>query len=506
MPVVAHRAASRPLSSPRLQSQTAGPSAPLRPPSRARPQSSPHPTKLDRQLGASDGGKGLAVTVSSTEELLPRKPASPPLHKKANRYTSKPGEAVLMMNKETMELELKQIRSFNREVYESRVRQCYLEERVTRALYTQKQSMRRHEMRASQIRRQAERLRNEQGMRTPFHQRKKADAAAQALQSEVRRAGLPVFSDIAAIEARLKAANLKARGVGEGSAIAKPATPHELALRVVIPSSESLLNPRNQVTSPLPDKASLLPYPPSPKSKAAPGASAAANALGAAAALKTLPELFDAKRQADYDAERSGAPRPSTLAAVKAYLAERHGPERAREKIGSLRYACALHAHVPRVALFQGMAGWGADGTPWDATKCGAALLLMLWLQPPPDEALKVSRRFLGGESDDPEPTDVELKLSDARLVLTHLRRKRLVSEEGVGVLAAEAEKLVLPQLPPPAPQRDEPSVSVDQLLLRWMDTWGSWTWSEDTAVLSSVLSAFGGGKKSPAKWPSAKK
>ena len=56
----------------------------------------------------------------------------------------------VVLTKETMELEMKQMRSFNREVYEARVRQKFLEEALTRKLYVQNIAMRRQERLAEQ--------------------------------------------------------------------------------------------------------------------------------------------------------------------------------------------------------------------------------------------------------------------------------------------------------------------------------------------------------------------
>ena len=97
----------------------------------------------------------------------------------------------------------------------------------------------------------------------------------------------------------------------------------------------------------------------------------------------------------------------------------------------------------------------------------------------------------------------LELKLTDVDLVIKHLLRKRLVSQKGAKHLMEEALKL---ELPPPAanePQREGPSVDVDQLLMRWMAGWGSWDWKEDTALITSILSKFqprSPSKRSPQK------
>ena len=118
---------------------------------------------------------------------------------------------------------------------------------------------------------------------------------------------------MAAIEEHFAAANLASRQVTPASRVAKPASVSELAQRAkaALPETESLMNPRNQVTSPLPPREVLLPWVPA---RGESEATAKENPLGRGAAkalLVLLPELFDAKRTADLEAERRQESRPS---------------------------------------------------------------------------------------------------------------------------------------------------------------------------------------------------
>ncbi len=458
----------------------------------ARPQQQQQQQDEQQQHVAPASHRPATASAGTREPARGAPKSSPPLHRKPNRYTRPDEGAVLALSKDSMELELKQLRSFNRSVYESRVRQAYLEERVLRGLYTQKQSIRHSEMLAAQRRRQAENARREQTVRTPYLIARESRRREEAFRVEARAKSAPVFRDLQAIESQLEKANLKARGVTASSSVAKRATPHQLAKRVTIPPPESLMNPRNQMTSPLPEKKAMLPYVQKTMPKLR--AEGDLSSLGAKAVLSHIPELFEAKRTADWEAERNGKPRPPLIQAARAYLTLKGGETFAREQLAMLRYACALQSDRPKVALFQGMAGWDDTATPWDNTKAAACLLLMMWLQPPPDEALQVSRRFESRRRADEILDDlpVELRLSDVDIVVRHLQRKRLVSSVGGDVLREAALRLELPQAPPPAPQRAAPCVDVDQLLLAWMDIWGSWEWKEDKDLLTSVIAKFG--------------
>ena len=440
------------------------------------------------------------VPVARPEELEARAAArtaeGAPLGKQY-AYTRKANGRVVL-SKETMELEIKQMRSFNRDVYETRVRQNYLEEQVTRKLYTQKLGLQRHERLAKERVRQEERIRREFALGTPYLQAKARNAEHGALMEAARAASAPMFSDVQAIEQRLAAANLASRSVVPESRIAKPATVKELAVRAKneVPPTHSLLNPRNQTTSPLPPKELLLPWMPGEGGGSGAG-NAAPNAMQHGAAkglLNLIPELFDAKRVADYDAERRGDVRPSLPVAVRAHLSRTCTPEVVAEKLAALRLACAMHSGVPRVAIFQSMIGWGEDLTPWDSTKAAACLLLMMWLQPPQDEATKVSKRFVSAEQSSllyEDAVALELRLTDVDLILKHLARKRLVSSKGLRTLAQEAAKLELPAAGVGEVIREAPSVDVDQLLLKWMSIWGTWEWREDAELLHSVVHRF---------------
>lgn len=474
---------------------------------------SPNRPSAEGSMGTADFSMGAAGALYDNG----------PRPKKQYAYTRKEGGRVVL-SKDAMELEIKQMRSFNRDVYETRVRQNYLEEQVTRKLYTQKLSMMRHERLARERVRQEERIRREFALGTPYLQTKARNAETTALQAAARASTAPVFSDVQAIEQRLAAANLAARSVVPESRVAKPASVKDLAIRAKgeVPPTHSLMNPRNQTTSPLPPKALLLPWMPDDAGGGGPSAGGGASSgfggashVAAKALLSMIPSLFDAKRVADYDAERRGEARPPLPLCVKAHLARSAPPEVVAEKMAALRLACALHASSPRVAIFQGMMGWGEDATPWDSTKAAACLLLMMWLKPPSDDATRVSQRFVSSEQGSLLEADgyaLELKLSDVDLILKHLARKRLVSGKGLRVLGEEASRMELPPPGPNEPPREAPCVDVDQLLLRWMSIWGSWEWREDRDLLQSVIERFQvrspspGGKKASSSSPKSGK
>ena len=79
------------------------------------------------------------------------------------------------------------MRGYNREVYETRVRQKYLEERVLRALHTQKVAHGHHQTLAGFRVRQQERVQREVARNTPFL-RQKAQAQRYAAMKEAEKA------------------------------------------------------------------------------------------------------------------------------------------------------------------------------------------------------------------------------------------------------------------------------------------------------------------------------
>ena len=495
-----------------------------------RPSSSPEPVRNHRATRHPQQGlvgtrpQGLTVDDldEEDEELVDLVPplsgalAAPPTGTSLRatapngrkKYAYAKGKTVVL-SKDQMEFELKQMRSFNRGVYETRVRQKYLEERVTRALWTQRLAMRRHEELASQRHRQMERIAKEVALKTPFL-RDKARMEQEVLEQAAERAyRAPRFRDLDAIAARLAASNLASRGIGPTSNLAKPASVYDLTVREtkLIPPNSSLMNPRNQVTSPLPDKKFLMPYAITSSAAEAPSGAPAPGTpfMALQPLLAQMVEFFDAKRLADLDAERRNEPRPSLLQAVRAHLsATGDSEDRVREQLAALRFGCGVHSQHPRVALFRAMAGWGEDGKAWEATKASACLLLMMWLRPPADDATKVSMRFAGADVArllEAEQSSM-LRLEDVDTVLEHLRRKRLVGASGVQKLRDAAAALHFESSAAAESSADQPAVvSVDAVLLRWMSLWGSWDWTEDRDLLMSVIARFQG---RPLRSPSA--
>ena len=223
--------------------------------------------------------------------------ATGPPKRRQNSYSRNDGRVIL--SKDAMEMEIKQMKSFNREVYEGRVRRSYLEERVCRALYTQKLALQRNEKLATQRERTAQRIARETALNTPFL-RNKADSERYTQMHEIERAHrAPRFNDLAQIEARLVAANLAARGVAPSDRFAQPASAYELTLKesTKLPPNGSLMNPRNQCTSPLPDKKLLLQHLPKTNKDDA-------GILSLRGLVTQLVALFDAKRNADLEAAK----------------------------------------------------------------------------------------------------------------------------------------------------------------------------------------------------------
>jgi hypothetical protein len=70
--------------------------------------------------------------------------------------------------------------------------------------------------------------------------------------------------------------------------------------------------------------------------------------------------------------------------------------------------------------------------------------------------------------------------------VLKQLKRRKLVSAAGAETLREAAMSLR------ESVRGDgEEGISVDGLLVRWMDLWGSWDYQEDRELLLDVLSRF---------------
>jgi len=408
-------------------------------------------------------------------------------------YSRDPNERVAL-NKDAMELEIKQMRGFNREVYESRVRQKYLEERVCRALYTQKLAWRRHEKLDVQRIRQQERIAREVAAKTPYLRDKAREEQRKQMEDNERARGAPRFHDIASIEERLANANLLARGVAPSDRVAHPATAYELTVRETrrLPPNGSLLNPRNQCTSPLPDRSLLLPYEYPPDDEEG-GSAKSVQTLRALVAQ--LVPLFDVKRNADLVAERSGRPRPRLLDALREHLTMRGLREvEVREKLAELRNGCKLHAEHPKVSIFRAMAGWGEGATSWDATRSSACLLLMLLLKPSADEATKVSQRFSPTKGHISAST-VELapmvQLDEVDTLLGYLQRKKVLTKGSVLILREMAHRLETPPPPPPAPSPAGPQANLDKVMWRWMSDWGKWHYEENSELLFSIISKF---------------
>ena len=125
----------------------------------------------------------LAIATGGDQTLA----AKQPLNTKQFAYTrraSSAGSRRVILSKDAMELEMKEMRSFNRDVYETRVRQNYLEEQVARKLYAQKISMQRHARLAEERARHDGRIQREFALGTPFlRERAKAEALQKTMDA-----------------------------------------------------------------------------------------------------------------------------------------------------------------------------------------------------------------------------------------------------------------------------------------------------------------------------------
>ena len=98
-------------------------------------------------------------------------------------------------------MELRAMRGYNREVYEARVRQKYLEDCVLRALYTQKLAQNHHEVLAGLRQRRQENVKKEERIigLTPYL-RSKALAQKRAVLEQAEQAyRMPQFRDLQSI-------------------------------------------------------------------------------------------------------------------------------------------------------------------------------------------------------------------------------------------------------------------------------------------------------------------
>jgi len=230
------------------------------------------------------------------------------------------------------------------------------------------------------------------------------------------------------------------------------------------------MNPRNQMTSPLPDKETLLP--PSPRKKRAEEA-AKTRHMALKDLLKWISVCLEEKRIQEAAKEKEegpsdiGVPRAPLVVPLAGVIREtlhrEHGSaDICAQALAQLRASCSdeVHGSHPRVSVFRRMAGWTPAERPWVAEQESACMHMCSWigiatLQPPDKEAV------------------LQLRMKDVNKVLDQLHRKRLLPPRARPFLHELATELVLPR----SETRNSTVqlVDADQLLRCWMDRWGGW-------------------------------
>ena len=363
--------------------------------------------------------------------------------------------------------------SWNKEVYEARVVKAFVEEKLVRSLYQQQiqhRSRRIHQHHKEHVR---QNQLNCEAFDTPYTRKKQLHKATEDALAMAIEQHTPRFNDVADLSPRVAQDQLSRRGLAAGAtSVASPASIRDLTRSVTLPPLNSLMNPRNQMTSPLPDKDTLLP--PSRHKKRAEAEGKQRNmALGML--LKFIAVCFEEKRTSESNLQRESGPidvGPPTvplcvplMKAINETLHREHGSsDICAEKLQQLKNSCASssgHGSHPRVAIFRRMAGWDEENKGMDPVQEAACTALLSWfgiatLYPPDKEA-----RLL-------------LRLKEVPRVLDNLHRVRLLPPRARSYFIDLANELRLSPAELPR-QSQTPIVDADTLVWRWMDSWGGW-------------------------------
>lgn len=366
----------------------------------------------------------------------------------------------------------KQLLSWNKEVYEGRVAKAFVQEKLLRTLYQQQvqhRSTRIYHQHQELVRRHQE---CGETIDTPYNRRKSTFRATEdALLREIERT-TPCFRDLEQLTPRLHRESLARRGIPQHTGMAEPASMRELTRNVELPPLASLMNPRNQMTSPLPEKDTLLP--PSPRRKRA-DEEKKTRAMYLPTLLKFIAVCFEEKRAAEAALQKEmgpvdvGTPAEPVVVPLKRIIDDElhreHGSsEICAEKFQQLKISCGEapvgHGAHPRVAIFRRMAGWDGLGGMLPVQEA-ACVALLSWL---------------GIATDNPHEKDVRMlmRLKDINRILDHLHRVRLLPERAREFFIEVANELRLPRSELPR-SVVSPMVDADALVWGWMERWGGW-------------------------------
>ena len=373
----------------------------------------------------------------------------------------------------------KKLLSWNKEVYEARVAKAFVEERIVRALYQQQVQQRGRIIYNQHNELVRQHQLQQRQMATPYVRKKVLERRTEEALVQAMQATSPRFRDIEALSPRLDSLALVRRGLpGNASGLAQPASADELTRSVQLPPIYTLMNPRNQMTSPLPDKETLMPN--SARRKRSDEGFTKLRPLPAPQLLKFIATCFEEKRLQEIAKMRElGLPVPMEpgqvpvvvplRSVVEGLLTKDHGHSDIRdEKLQQMRMSCSAdkgHGSHPRVAIFRRMALWEdapeLEMVPYQEVAC---MQLLSWL---------------GIASPSPLDRDVcmLLRLKDVQKIIEHLYRLRLIPENARRFLydmaKGEAAELAKGET---SPRHSSAAMcDSDALVWRWMENWGCW-------------------------------
>ena len=327
----------------------------------------------------------------------------------------------------------KKLLSWNKEVYESRVFKAFVEERLVRALYTQRLHRSSRETFHHHQQVVARNFQWRHSLPTPYTRKVKHEEHTEQVLAHAMEQASPRFRDIEALSPRLNGLSLVRRGLSQtSSSIAQPASEYELTRSVQLPPIHTLMNPRNQMTSPLPDKETLMPH--TARSKRSAKEDAKFRPMQLYTLLKFAAQCFESKRVKEIALMREyGLPVPAEPGQkpvlvplrniIDDILTKEHGSSDIKlEKFEQLRLSCSDKGHGwhPRLAIFRRLAGWdefGEEEVPLDEQQEVVIMQLLSWLgiaTPTPAER-------------DTRPL---LQLKDVAKMVDHLYRLRLIPIE----------------------------------------------------------------------------
>ena len=171
-------------------------------------------------------------------------------------------EAKLAENQRVTTVDIKQFLSYNKEVYEKNIMDDYREQAVLRALNRQRlQTCRLRNLETFRASNE-QRRQFEASVGNPFVWRKQRLELEAQMMEEALKHERPAFSDLEELEPLMQASKMKQRGLRLPNPMAAILSPRDMMrmheARVKVPDLGSLMNPRNQMTSPVPDKQQLL--------------------------------------------------------------------------------------------------------------------------------------------------------------------------------------------------------------------------------------------------------